>query len=72
MSTINIYDAKSKLSELLDRALAGEEIVIARAGEPLVRLVPVVGRKPRRPGLASGRVTDAFFEPLPDDELDGL
>ena len=38
---LNIYEAKSKLSNLLDRAIAGETVVIARAGEPLVRLVPV-------------------------------
>jgi len=47
---INIAEAKAKLSELLDRALAGEEIVIARAGKPLARLAPVAVRAPRRKG----------------------
>lgn len=70
MPTVNIYDAKSRLSELLDRALAGEEVVIARAGRPQVRLVPVAGRT-RVPGLAKGHVTEAFFEPLPDEEIEG-
>lgn len=70
MSTINVYEAKTHLSQLLDRALAGEEIVIARAGKPLVRLVPVESGA-RQPGIARGRVTDAFFEPLPDDETSG-
>ena len=70
MSAINIHEAKARLSELLDRALAGEEVVIARAGKPLARLVPVDDIGPREPGIARGRVTDAFFEPLPPDELD--
>lgn len=69
MATVNVYEAKTHLSQLLDRAEAGEEIVISRHGKPIVRLVPV-RTEPRRPGLARGRVTDAFFEPLPDDELD--
>ncbi len=70
MAAINIHEAKAHLSEILDRALAGEEIVIARAGKPLARLVPVDDRMPRQPGIAKGRVTEAFFEPLPPDELD--
>ncbi len=70
MPVLNIYEAKTQLSRLLDRALAGEEVVIARAGRPLVRLVPVEERRPREPGLAEGRVTEAFFEPLPAHELD--
>lgn len=70
MATIvNVHEAKTHLSRLLDRVRAGEEIVLAKAGEPYARLVPI--RKSERvPGLAKGRLTDAFFEPLPDDELD--
>ncbi len=49
----NIAEAKAKLSELLDRALAGEEIVIARAGKPLARLTPV--RNQPSPGLMKWR-----------------
>lgn len=66
---VNVHEAKAQLSELLERASRGEQIVIAKRGRPVARLVPVEDRSPRRPGLAKGRVTDAFFEPLPDDEL---
>jgi len=69
MATVNVHQAKTNLSRLLDRALAGEEVIIAKAGKPLARLVPVAETEPRRPGLAKGRVTDAFFEPLPEVEL---
>lgn len=69
MATVNIHEAKTNLSKLLDRVLAGEEIIIARAGKPLVRLVAVEERWPRAPGIAKGRVTEAFFEPLPEEEL---
>ena len=67
---VNIYDAKTQLSRLIDRATSGEEIVIGRSGKPLVRLVPVEDAAPRRPGLLKGlAVPDALFDPLPDDEL---
>lgn len=69
MSTVNIHEAKTHLSKLLDRMLTGEEIIIARAGKPLARLLPVEERLPRVPGIARGKLTDAFFEPLPEDEL---
>ena len=66
---MNLYDAKAQLSRLIDRATAGEEILIGRAGKPLVRLVPVDGMAPRTPGLLKGLVVpDALFDPLPDDE----
>ena len=75
MAVINVYDARAKLSRLIDRAVAGEEIVIARNGRPLVRLTPV-GEKPlaRKPGALKGlfEVPDSFFEPLPDDVLDAF
>jgi prevent-host-death family protein len=70
VAAVNLHEAKTHLSELLDRALRGEEIVIARAGRPIARIVPVDERMPRTPGLARGRVTEAFFEPLPPGELD--
>lgn len=70
MATVNIHEAKTHLSRLLDRVLAGEEVIIAKAGKPIARLVPAEEAAPRKPGLAEGRVTDAFFEPLPEDELD--
>lgn len=70
---INVQKAKAQLSRLLDAALAGEEVVIAKAGKPVVRLMPIVARK-RTPGAAAGkaRLTEAFFEPLPEDVLQGF
>lgn len=67
---VNLYDAKTQLSRLIDRATAGEEILIGRSGKPLVRLVPVEDALPREPGLLKGLVIpDALFDPLTDDEL---
>jgi len=66
---VNLYDAKTQLSRLIDRAAAGEDILIGRAGKPIVRLVPVEDASPRQPGLLKGlAVPDALFAPLPDDE----
>jgi len=65
---VNVHEAKTHLSRLLDRAHAGEEIVIAKSGEPYARLVPLTDRPPKRQaGTHKGLVdlTDAFFEPLP-------
>ena len=68
--TVNLYDAKTQLSRLVDRAIAGEDIVIARAGKPVVRLVPVDAVAPRQPGLLKGlTLPDDLFDPLPEDEL---
>jgi prevent-host-death family protein len=54
---VNMHQAKSSLSRLVERALAGEEILIARNGEPLVKLVPVPKeRKPRVPGRGKGKI----------------
>jgi prevent-host-death family protein len=76
VDTVNVYDAKTRLSELLDRAAAGEEIVIARHGRPVARLIAYrpAGRKRRRLGLLAGqlRVPDDFDAPLPDDVLDAF
>ena len=47
--TVNVYEAKTHLSRLLDRVAAGEEIVIARAGKPVAKLVPLPATEPRRP-----------------------
>ena len=69
MRSVNLHDAKTHLSELVGAAAAGEEILIAKAGKPLARLVPLEQPEPRRPGLAKGRVTEAFAEPLPEEEL---
>jgi prevent-host-death family protein len=70
VKTVNIYAAKSQLSRLVDAALRGEDVVIARDNEPAVRLVPVraAGARPRRLGTAKGQVTLAedFGAPLAD------
>lgn len=71
MSTIiNVHDAMTHFSRLLERAHDGEEIVLAKAGKPYAKLVPLDDRKERKPGTAKGMVTDVFFEPLPSEELE--
>jgi prevent-host-death family protein len=72
MKPVTIHAAKTNLSRLIEAACAGEEVVIARGKTPVVRLVPMEARKPkRRFGSMRGRAkaTDAFFEPLPDEQL---
>jgi prevent-host-death family protein len=69
-TTVNVHVAKTQLSRLLERVRAGEEIVIAKAGEPCAKLVPLDAKRPRVPGIARGKVTKAFFEPLPEKELE--
>lgn len=71
--TINMHQAKTSLSRLVERALAGEEIVIARNGEPLVKLVPIVKEAKRRiPGEYAGKIWIApdCFDPMTQEELD--
>ena len=70
MLIVNIHEAKTQLSRLLERVRAGEEVIIAKAGKPCARLCPLEPAQPRQPGLLEGRVDDAFFQPLPDNELD--
>lgn len=65
---VNVHQAKTQLSRLLERVHGGEEIVLAKAGKAYARLVPLE-RKPRVPGIVKGEVDDAFFEPLTDEEL---
>ena len=72
---LNVYEAKTALSNLLDRAIAGETVVIARAGQPLVRLVPV-GTMSSKSGVTFGgalagkiKLKKDFFAPLTDDDL---
>lgn len=69
MEIANIHDAKSRLSKLVEQALRGEEVVIARAGKPLVRLVPIeADASPRVGGQWKGRVRIAEdFDALPED-----
>lgn len=72
---VNIYDAKTQLSKLVERAAAGEEIIIAKSGTPKARLVPLPGAAGRRkPGCLKGRfrVAADFDAPLPDVMLDAF
>ena len=80
--TFNVHDAKTQLSKLIERVLAGEDIVIARAGEPVVRLVPFESVPPapllpRKPGryahLLKDVPSDIWFEPtFSEEELDAF
>ncbi|MGH6943804.1 MAG: type II toxin-antitoxin system Phd/YefM family antitoxin [Geminicoccaceae bacterium] len=75
MATVSVYEARAALSRLIERALAGEEIIITRRGKPVVELRPCSGDRPRRkPGALKGKfvVPDSFFDPLPDDILDAF
>ncbi|HEV2193978.1 MAG TPA: hypothetical protein VGR55_00210 [Candidatus Acidoferrum sp.] len=72
MPTIKIHYAKTHLSRLIEKACAGEEVIIARGDEPLVRLEPLRTKKgQRKPGSLKGKlkVGREFFEPLPEEEL---
>jgi prevent-host-death family protein len=71
---VNLYEAKTKLSSLVERAAKGEEIVIAKAGKPMARLVPpsVEAQHPRKPGqnlLGITHIADDFDAPLPEEVL---
>lgn len=69
---VNIHEAKTHLSRLVDEAASGREIVIAKAGKPVAKLVPLTPeKKPRRLGFLKGKiaVTPDFDAPLPDDVL---
>jgi len=73
MRQVNIHEAKTQLSRLLVEVEGGEEVVIARAGKPVARLVAEHGRRePRKPGFLKGKVwiSDDFDEP--DEELERL
>ncbi|WP_174273372.1 type II toxin-antitoxin system Phd/YefM family antitoxin [Sphingomonas bacterium] len=77
---VNVHDAKTNFSRLLERAQRGEEIVIAKAGKPVAKLVPITVEAsgqhlpPRQPGRYKGLLGDipdsVWFDPLPDDELE--
>ena len=70
MSTFNVHEAKTRLSELLARVEAGEEVVLARAGRPVARLVRIrPSGEARKPGSARGKVklSADFDAPLPAD-----
>lgn len=71
MPTVTVHQAKTHLSQLIQRALRGEEIIIARGKTPVVRIQPLAPKVERKFGAMKGRarVDDSFFDPLPDEEL---
>ena len=72
MVTVNVHEAKTNLSRLLKQVEAGEEVVIARNGKPVARLVKTRGKIGKRKfGIMKGKITipDSFFDPLPEKEL---
>ncbi|HDN79959.1 MAG: type II toxin-antitoxin system Phd/YefM family antitoxin [Chloroflexi bacterium] len=74
MVIVNVYEAKTHFSKLLLRVEAGEEIIIAKAGKPVARLIPFTQHPPKRkrvPGSAKGRiwVSPDFDAPLPEEVL---
>jgi prevent-host-death family protein len=71
MKSVTVHTAKTTLSQLIAAAESGEEVIISRGQEAVVRLVPIHGAPKRQFGALAGKVSvdDAFFEPLPDDEI---
>ena len=69
MATFNVADAKSRFSELIQKAMVGEEVIIAKDNKPIVKLVPLVAPgKARRPGSAKGKIWMApDFDATPSD-----
>ena len=71
MIQINIHEAKTHFSKLIQRVINGEEVVIARSGTPVARLGPIghIGKRSRKPGSAKGlvRIGDDFDAPLPKE-----
>ncbi len=70
MKTFNVHEAKTQFSKLLAQVHEGEEIIISKAGQPWAKLVPYTDNKKRVPGIAQGRVTESFFDPLSESELE--
>ena len=73
--TVNIHEAKTNFSKLLARAMSGEEVIIAKAGTPIARLIPFIAKPAQRvPGSAVGKIVIApdFDAPLPDDLLEAF
>lgn len=75
MTVVNIHEAKTHLSRLVEEVSAGKELVIAKAGKPIAKLVPIRPPKPaRKPGFLKGkiRISRDFDKPLPDELLDAF
>jgi len=71
-SIINIHEAKTHLSRIVEEVAAGAEVIIAKAGKPMARLIPLTGvKRPKKLGLLKGKIKipDDFNSPLPEDVL---
>ena len=67
---VNVHEAKTNFSKLLEQAHAGNEIIVAKAGKPFARLMPLAPEPPRRiPGRLKGQIHPCFFEPMSSEEL---
>lgn len=71
MEAVNIHEAKTHFSKLVDRVMQGEEIMISKAGKPVIKLVPLTNKRKITFGLLKGKIEIAedFDDPLPDDLL---
>lgn len=75
MQKVNMYEAKTHFAQLISKVLLGEDIVIAKAGKPLVKIIPYhPENKKREPGSAKGliKISEDFNAPLPEDMLKGF
>lgn len=73
MAIVNIYEAKTHFSKLVEKAMQGEEVIIGKSGTPVVKLIAIQNKKPKRlPGALKGqiRISDDFDAPMPSDLLD--
>lgn len=69
IKTYNVGEAKTHLSSLLDEVQRGVEVIVAKNGKPVARVTRIEPVKKRPMGFVKGKLTQAFFEPLPDEEL---
>ncbi len=74
MHTVNMHEAKTKLSSLVEEAVSGEDVIIAKAGTPMVKLVPVQrDTRPRMPGRWKGRISIAKdFDQTPEEVINAF
>ncbi|OGV38537.1 MAG: antitoxin [Legionellales bacterium RIFCSPHIGHO2_12_FULL_42_9] len=75
MTIMNIHQAKTHFSQLVDEAMKGKEVIISKAGTPILKLVPLAVARPKRvPGALKGKISiaDDFDAPLPQDFLDSF
>lgn len=74
MRTVNMHEAKTHFSKLVDSVIHGKEVTIAMAGRPVAKLVPIEKKPKRRIGVLKGKikVSKDFYEPLPEDIIDSF